>query len=169
MAKTWFSAPVKKAVCVSCHDQKASLVCFACTEAVCKTCAQFVDEDTFSFRKAIPEGLGEGAYCFQCYDSKVQPELSSYAQELERAGTIQVFTKDQTKETRLMKRSEETFAVEGCTDRDETLLRLAYQAVRAGYEVLVDVDLSSKKVRDHAYQKAMWSGTGVPARHRSQR
>lgn len=154
---------MKNSVCSSCHDSKANLQCAGCHEPVCKSCVQFVDEETFSFLDATPAGLSHGPYCYQCFDAKVQPEIAVYEELIERAKKLPIFTKDQGKETRLYKRAEQTFTVAHCVDREETVLRLAFQAVRAGFEMLIDVDLFSKKVKDHAFQKAVWFGTGVPA------
>ncbi len=42
-------------------------------------------------------------------------------------------------------------------------MRMAFAAAKAGYDSLVDVELKAEKWRDHAYQKSVWHGTGVPA------
>ena len=36
-------------VCISCHKSKPQLACGVCAEPTCKNCAQFVEEETFSF------------------------------------------------------------------------------------------------------------------------
>lgn len=143
--------------------------CFGCKEAVCKTCAQFLDEDTFSFSESIPNGLEEGAYCVQCFETKVRPEIVAYDQMVSSAKDIQVFMKNQSKEYRLLKRAEKPVQVVDCEDREETLLRLAFLALEAGFDTLVDVDIFPKKVRAGTYQKSMWQGVGIPARFDAKR
>jgi hypothetical protein len=47
-------------------------------------------------------------------------------------------------------------------DRDEALLRLAFFAAQGNYNSLVDVELTSEKVRNGGYQTLKWRGVGVP-------
>lgn len=154
---------MEKSHCCVCQKPNATLVCGICKSAVCKKCAQFTYEDSFSFLAKVPEDLTHGTYCGPCFDDKVAPELAAYADTMERAKNISVFFKDQGKETRLVKRSNEVFRVEDCDDREETLLRLAFFAAQKGYNSLISVDITSEKIRSGSYQTQKWSGTGVPA------
>lgn len=149
--------------CCVCQKPKANLVCGICQSAVCKKCAQFTEEDSFSFLDKIPPHLTHGTYCGPCFDAKVAPELASYAETMEKAKDVAVFFKDQGKETRLIKRSNEVFRVKDCLDRDETLLRLAFFAAQKDFNSVIDVDLVSEKIRSGTYQTQRWSGTAVPA------
>ena len=63
-----------------------------------------------------------------------------------------------------MKRAAKPFRVDDCTDRDETLMRLAFLAAKADFNALLDVDIVAKKVRNFGYQTSQWQGIGVPAR-----
>lgn len=148
--------------CCSCQKPKATLQCGLCKSAVCKNCAQFLPEGSFSFLKEIPEDLKHGTYCGPCYDSKVAPELSDYEETMERAKNIAVFFKNQSKETRLMRRAERPFKITDCADRDEALMRLAFLAAKGKYNALIDVDITSEKILSGRYQTSKWSGTGVP-------
>lgn len=74
-----------------------------------------------------------------------------------------VFMKAQFKETRFIKRLEEPVKVAECADYDETLLRLAFQAAQLNYNGVIDVDITSKKVRTGNYQTSVFSGTAIPA------
>lgn len=82
---------------------------------------------------------------------------------LAKARNVGIYFKDQGKETRLLKRSEKPVRVLDCPDREETLLRLAFLAVKAGFIGLLDVDIVATKVRDGAYQTSSWSGSGIPS------
>jgi hypothetical protein len=88
---------------------------------------------------------------------------------MEAAKEILVYEKSQGKETRLIKRIAKPVSVDHCADRNETILRLAFQAALAGYNGIIDVDLKSEKVRDGSYQTTRWSGTGVPTNIESRR
>lgn len=158
---------MEKSPCVSCQNSKANLVCSGCQEALCKSCAQFVDETTFAYANTPPGNLVVGAYCIQCFDSKVQPEIAAYEEKAEQARNLPVFMKTQGKEVRWYKRAQLPVTVEVCEDNKETLLRLAFQTVEQGYDTLIGVELIPKKTRNGSYLKTVWSGTGIPAtRHR---
>lgn len=103
------------------------------------------------------------AYCPECFNSQVQPEIEKYNELIEKARDINVFEKTQGKETRLIKRIEKPVKITDCPDRDEALLRLAFFAAEKNYNSIIDVDLIPKKVQDGRYQKTIWSGSGVPA------
>src|ERR1035437_2303760 len=98
-------------LCSSCQKQKAVLECGLCHAVLCKKCTQFLDEDSFSFLKSIPEELTFN-YCTTCFEGKIRPQLDAYNEDMERAKDIVIFYKAQSKETRLMKRSEKPFKVE---------------------------------------------------------
>jgi len=132
-------------------------------EPLCKGCAQFVDEESFSFLKSIPAELGHSVYCGPCFDQQVAPEMAKYQEILDRAKDILVYEKTQGKETRYIKRLADPVLVADCADHDETILRLAFFAAKENYNALVDVDLRSKKVKVGGYQTTIWSGSGVPA------
>lgn len=111
----------------------------------------------------VPSDLSHTIYCAPCFDSKVADELVRYNETMERARHINVFEKGQGKETRLIKRKELPVRVSECSDRQETLLRLAFQAAELGYNGIVDVDIRSEKVIVNSYQTTRYSGTGIPA------
>lgn len=81
---------------------------------------------------------------------------------MELAKDIDVFYKQQSKETRLLQRRHELLKVQGCQDEQETLMRLAFLAAQAGFNGLIDVEVVGKKVRSGSYQTTTWSGTGLP-------
>ncbi len=149
--------------CCVCLKPKANLSCGICKNSVCKSCAQFTDEDHFSFLAEVPADLKHSTFCVVCFDEKVAPQLETYNATMERAKDINVFLKNQTKESRMLKGSDEVYRVDECEDRNETLLRLAFKAAQANFNALINVDLIATKVKLGTYQKTMWSGTGVPA------
>jgi hypothetical protein len=147
--------------CSSC-GAKSRYPCGFCEGRVCKSCVQFVDEDRFSFQPELAEKFTHSTYCPQCYDQHIAPAAAKYDDTMEKAKDILVYEKSQGKETRLLSRTAKPVRVESCADRDETLLRLAFQAALAGYNGIIDVDIKHEKVRDGAYQTTNWSGTGIP-------
>ena len=149
--------------CVTCQKPKAGLICGICQETICKKCTQFVAENFFSFLKKVPKELSHTAYCNTCYDHKVLPEITKYNEMMDAAKNILVFMKAQFKETRLIKRLADPIHVMECADYDETLLRLAFQAVELEYNGIIDVDIISKKIKVGKYQTTVFSGTAIPA------
>lgn len=156
--------------CISCQKTKALLKCGLCECDVCKYCAQIQPEDQFSFLPDAPSELKHSVYCGPCFDQNVADLWNDYQQTMEKAKNILVYLSNQGKETRLIKRKEKPVKVVDCRDHDEALMRLAFQAVRAGYNCLVDVNLESTKVKIDGYQTQIWNGSGVPVnvteRHR---
>lgn len=148
--------------CGSCLKPSATLECGHCKDSVCKKCANFVEADQFSFMGQVPEELSHQVYCHRCYEEKVAPALTRHEEAMERAKNFPVFFTTQSKETRLIKRKEQPLTVQDCTDRDETLLRLAFLAAQGGFNALIGVELTSKKIKDGTYQTQVWSGTGIP-------
>ena len=94
------------------------------------------------------------------------PELKNYDHVMTLAREVSVFLKSQGKETRLIKRLEDPIRVTDCADKEEILLRLAFLTVQAGFDTLVDVEITSEKVREGGYQRSKWQASGVPARVR---
>lgn len=153
---------MKSEACAICQKPKAPFHCGLCEVALCKSCAQVLADEDFAFLAKRPPELAHGVYCAPCFDSKVAEPLQSYNETLDRAREVNVYTKEQAKETRLLKRTEKPLRVEACADEEETLLRLAFLAAQAGFNSIIDVEINSKKVRDHAYQTTMYTGTAVP-------
>lgn len=150
-------------VCGLCQKPKANFECSLCEKKTCKTCTEILPEGSFSFLEKIPDFLTHRYYCGQCFDEKVAPEQMNYSQMLSQARQLIVFYKNQSEETRLFGRNEKPLKVEGCADREETLLRLAFMAAQKKFNVLLSVELNSKKVRNHGYQTLSWSGFGIPS------
>lgn len=130
---------------------------------ICKNCTQFVDEGHFSFWTQAPAFLNHTTYCGACFDSQVQPEMANYDQMMEKAKNIHVFEKNQSKETRLIKRLEEPVQILVCDDEKETVLRLAFLAAEKNYNSIIDVETSYKKIKNGSYTNLTWSGSGIPA------
>jgi hypothetical protein len=148
--------------CMTCLKPKAKLKCAICDGDLCKSCPQFVDEDQFSFLPEVPEFLTKGVYCTTCFDEKIAPEIETYEGIMERARHVYIFDKTQGKETRLFKRNEAPIKVEACADHNETVLRLAFLAAKAHLNAVIDMDISSKKIKDGSYTILKWYGTGIP-------
>ncbi|MBC7419198.1 MAG: hypothetical protein H7328_00585 [Bdellovibrio sp.] len=149
--------------CYLCHKPKATLDCGLCTEHICKNCARFLPEETFSFLKTRPAHLCHTTFCEPCYHNSVEPEFTGYEETLAKAKNVLVFSKTQGKETRLIKRIELPVEVKKCDDYDETILRLAFYAAQSGHNAIIDVDVTSEKIRVGGYQSSEWTGKGVPA------
>lgn len=148
--------------CKNCRKQKAPYVCGLCMDHICKSCAKFMDEDAFSFRRKIPAELKHITYCPQCFDESVAAPLSDYEELMEKAKEVVYFTKAQTKQTGHIKRKEEPLRVEDCEDEQETILRLAFQAAEGGFNTILDLDISHRKIIVGSHKKTVYSGTAIP-------
>lgn len=148
--------------CSTCLTAKATLTCGICESQICKACALFLDEDSFSYLSEIPENLNKDVYCNACFQKEVSDALFAYNENVEKAKNVFVYLKEQGKETRLMKRSHPLLRVTNCKDKEEALLRLAFQAVTVDCNAIIDVSLKAEKVRSHAYQTLRWHATAIP-------
>ncbi|MCM2323953.1 MAG: hypothetical protein NDJ90_11895, partial [Oligoflexia bacterium] len=140
-----------------------SLTCESCGEPVCKACVFFLEPDTFSFLRQLPAELKHSRYCPSCQAAHIAPALEAYEEKLERAREVYFFFVTQRKAIPLLRRSKEKLSVEDCGDRDETILRLAFQAVELGCNAVIEAEVLSEKVRNAGYQTSRWHGTGFPA------
>ena len=160
------SEEIPEEFCTTCRKPKAELknlaYCGICKQMSCKDCAHFLDAAAFSFRDKVSADLLHSTYCQHCYDQKIAPELSAYAQEMERAKQVFVFYKKHGY-LRVIRRSKKMLSVRDCPDRKEALLRLAFFAAQQSYNALVEVELTPEKIRNFGYQKSSWSGTAFPA------
>ncbi|MFM6928839.1 MAG: hypothetical protein ACKOX6_10275 [Bdellovibrio sp.] len=155
--------------CCVCQKTNATLHCGICKEDVCKKCAQFLEDGQFSYMTSIPADFRHTTYCGPCFDQKVTPALAEYEAMLEKAKGIVVFYKADSKETRHFRRIEKPYKVTDCADKDEVMMRLAYQTAEAGFNSILDVEVSSKKVLNGTYKTSTWSGVGIPAQITSKR
>lgn len=154
---------MKESLCSSCQRPKAAYTCGVCKNSVCKSCAQFLDEETFSFFSVIPPELKHTHYCPSCWDTHVEPAKQTYDETIERARDMYFFFDTQKRNIKQLKRAKEKVFVEECIDRDETILRLAFKAAEQGFNAIVEAEVTSKKVRNEGYQKSVWRGSGLPA------
>ncbi len=154
----------EKAFCASCNQRKATTACGLCQASLCRKCVQFVDPETLRYFDVKPADLMHGNYCGPCFVTKVSPVLAEYEEVVDRARVVVVFMKKKGEETRLLNRSAKPIRVEDCFDEEETLLRLAYLAARDKFNVLLDVEVTSKIVRhDGGYQTSRFRGTAIPS------
>lgn len=153
--------------CQVCQKNETAVKCGICEDSICKYCAHILEADAFKYKPALVEKFKHGIYCPSCYFKDVEGELEEYERTLEQAKNIDVFFKKQSKETRLVRRQEKPIKIEKVLDRDELIMRLAYVAAESKYNALVDVDLTSEKVKHGSYQHQLWSGKGTPANVKS--
>jgi len=148
--------------CLTCHKPKANLSCALCNEAICKYCAQFIDENGFSFLRKIPEDLKHTTYCTNCFDTKISEAYNDYNDKLEKAKEVIIFYKAEGKATRLLRRKEDAYKVENCVDKDEAIMKMSFWAVEDGFNTLLDIELKSNKTMLDTYVTITWSGSAVP-------
>jgi hypothetical protein len=149
------------AVCKTCHKPKANYACGICEEPICKTCTEFLTE-TFSFLKKVPVELTHSSYCTVCFDQSVRAPLDAYNETMEAAKEIIIYSKEQSKLTRGLKRLEDPLKVENCEDEEEALMRMSFDAVKMNFNALIDVQFKTSKIIIGSHKKTMVSATAVP-------
>ena len=148
--------------CSVCRRPKGTLACGICLAPNCKKCVVKLEKDSFYFLPKIPLDLSHKFYCDSCYQAKVVPELENYNTNMAKAKNISVYVRGQGEETRFFKRKEKPITITDCSDKNETLLRMAFLAATENFNTLFDVSITLKKIRDEWYQTKTWSGTGIP-------
>lgn len=149
-------------ICKTCRKPKASFECGLCHEHMCKGCTQFLTENSFAFLKNVPTDLTFFHYCTNCFDEKVSAPLNDYNETMEKAKEIILYSKEQTKLTRLLKRKEEPYFVENCEDEQEAIMRMSFLAVQGKFNALIDLELKNKKIIVGSHKKTIFSGVAVP-------
>lgn len=147
--------------CKTCKGPKAKYQCGICGECTCKKCTQFQTE-TFSYLLKVPETLTHTQYCSQCFEEHVAAPLHDYEQTVEEAKEIVVFSKEYTKQTRLLSRRADVLKVSDCEDETDALMRMSFQAVKLGYNALVDVEFKNKKVINGSHKRFIVDATSIP-------
>jgi hypothetical protein len=148
-------------VCETCRRPKANHQCGLCHCSICKSCAQFTG-DAFSFLPKVSPDLTHGVYCSRCFDEKVSAPLAEYEELMEKAKDVMVFTKDESKKTGHLKRKEDPLKVEDCEDEDEVLLRIAFLAAQSGFNCILDLVITNKKIVVGSHKKTIFSATAIP-------
>jgi hypothetical protein len=151
-------------VCAACRRPKATIQCEACEDWNCKSCAGLLDEGAFSFLATIPAELKHTKYCQHCWQTHVEPAQEDYQQKMEEAKGVYIFFTTQKKSIPVLYKEKDQIRVDHCIDRDETILRLAFKAVEAGCNAVVETDVIAAKVRNEGWQKTAWRGSGFAAK-----
>ncbi len=151
--------------CSFCAKNKTAIRCETCLEITCKECSHFIDEGAVEYSFMMPESLMHKTFCPSCYNQKVHPQLEELEAILVQAKNIDIYEIGQSKETRLMRRGEKPYKIEGAGSRDEAQLHLAFLAAKKGFDTLLDTDIRAQKQKmGGSYSKNIWSGSAVPAK-----
>ena len=150
--------------CLSCRKRAGTYACVSCEDPVCKPCSETLSDPLFTSLESIPEAQIAGRFCGRCFDAEMAPRIEAYTNTLEAAKQAFIFFTTQKKSIPLIRKSKTQISIESCADRDEIILRLAYYAAKEGYNAVVDVDVTVKKVRAAGSTKtADWRGVGYGA------
>lgn len=147
----------------TCRSPKNRRQCESCGVDICKNCMEFLDEKTFAFLEKLPDELKHSFYCISCHDTIVAPALAEYEDNIAKAREVIFISKAYKGHLPVIRKSTSDVSVKEAVDRDEVVLRLAFQAVLQGFNSIIQAELSSEKVRNHSYQKSRWAGKGTPA------
>ena len=148
--------------CVSCRRPKAAFQCGVCDSDICKSCLVFLEESSFSFFTQVPAELGHSRYCAGCWTAHVEPAQERYQEVMNRARDAYFFFTTQRAQIPVLAKATTKVEIKSCTDRDESVLRLAFLAAEQGHNAVLEAEVVSTKVRDEGYQKTIWKAKGLP-------
>ena len=148
-------------ICVSCRKPKAPYQCGICQGQVCKSCAQFQDED-INFMPKIPAALSHPVTCSGCFADQVEAPLAQFRETMEKAKEVVIFTKEQSKQTRYVKRKHAPYVITDCEDEAEAIMRMSYLAASEGMNCLVDIEVSTRKIVVGSHKKTVFTATAIP-------
>jgi len=152
-----------KMICESCRTNKGVDACPMCKAGVCSRCTVELPAGAFQWLEPRPSEFAHLEYCPRCFSDAVEPALLSYQETAEKAREVLVFFVSQRKGIPVTKKGREVLKVDGQEDRDETILKLAFQAAKLGYNAIVEADVRSEKKRHAGWQTSVWTGTAFPA------
>jgi hypothetical protein len=95
--------------------------------------------------------------------AKVLPGVYAYKKLMKQAKDVFIVEKQPREGLRVLKKSVSPLKVSDCADREETFLRLAFQAAELGFNAVIRAKVESKKLRNFGYQKMQWQGSGIAA------
>lgn len=113
-------------------------------------------------RKPVPEFLKHSSYCMNCFDDQVAGPLNQYNETMEKAKDIILYSKDQSKLTRLIKTKAEPYKVENCEDEEEAVMRMSFWAVEDGHNCLISLQYQTKKAIVGSHKKTIFGATAIP-------
>ena len=113
-------------------------------------------------RKKVPDSLKHNNYCIPCFDDNVATPLTEYNDTMEKAKDIILYSKEQTKLTRLIKTKAEPYKVENCEEEDEAVMRMSFWAVEDGHNCLIHLQFNTKKIIVGSHKKTMFGATAIP-------
>lgn len=149
-------------LCKTCRTPKAPYQCGLCQDHICKSCAQFLTEDFSAMRKPVPPELKHSSYCMPCFDENVAGPLNAYTETMEKAKDVIIYSKEQSKLTRLIKRKVDPYKVDDCEDEQDALMKMSFYAVEDGHNCLIDVQHQTKKIIVGSHKKTIHGATGIP-------
>lgn len=152
----------EKSVCCFCRLPRATFECEVCSEPVCRSCVLRLPEETFAMLPEKPAGLCHDKYCPRCHDEHIETALTTYNEIMERAKNVGYWAKGYRGHVPVLKKARFDISVENGLDRDDVLLRLGFKAAQAGFNGLIQGEVTSAKVRNFGYQKMTWSASALP-------
>lgn len=149
--------------CESCGAPKSVFECGICHKAICKSCSEYIDTNSFSFMSKVPAKLTQANYCRACFLDEIVPAQNAYEEMMERAKDVYFLTKAYPGYVRVLRRHTKRVEVKECDDRRETIVRLAFFAAELGYNAIIEAEVDRAKIRMGKYQSSVWSGSAMPA------
>lgn len=111
-----------------------------------------------------PAELNHSAYCGECFDTKVRPELLEYERLEAMAKEVYFQSNNFRGNSHILSKYSKSISVAKCDDRRQLILMLAYKAAKLNYNAIVSADIRSKRIYEEGgYGHYEWSGSAIPA------
>jgi len=150
--------------CTQCQEQEAVTECGICKISLCKSCRETLDVKDFELLEKKPIALTHAAYCADCFEQKIRPELVKYETFEKLAKDVYFQSVKFRGYPHILSKYSKTISIAKCADRRQLILMLAYKAVELGYNAIVSADIRSKRIyTDSGYGHYDWSGSAIPA------
>ena len=148
-------------ICSVCHLNSSDKTCGYCSSAICKKCSHTcsLEMNEWYINKKEIHHLS----CPDCYEQKFIPLEENFDEDMQTAKDSPVWPKTYRGKIPMLNRSQKQFSIQDCADKKLAVLKLAFQAIEGGFNALLEVDVKYTKVRDHGYQKMLYSGTALGA------
>ena len=150
--------------CALCRAPKDVDACESCGSRVCKNCVALLGPDRIEFYPAPPPALLRRAYCVDCFEREAAPLLEKYDLARSAADEVTLVAKAYRGEVPTLARAKGVTEVADHVDSRDAIRHLQFLAAWEGYDAVLGVESSARKLRNHGYETRRWSARGTFAK-----
>jgi hypothetical protein len=147
--------------CELCRAPKSVRACEECGRDTCKNCLVHLAPEALAFHPDPPPFAKKSAFCVDCHEALVAPELAHYAEVLERSREITLVRPNYRGHLPVTKKAKNPTEVKDEIDRDEAVAHLCFLAAWEGFDAIIQFGTESRKLRHFGWEKKNWSASGL--------